>query len=470
MDPYCPIKVPILNNYAATLNQVEIAQNNNKYYILQVLDDGNQYHLYTRYGRVGDKGRTGIKTYKDKNVAISEFCKTFKTKTGNTWDTPFVKKPGKYMLLELEAPTLKVVNSSSAAAAANSDTSKEEMVEGGKLDPRVSRIIQMIGNKKMMNQTLIHLDIDTARLPLGKISKNQIKQANEILKYISDNIDTLSPSEFIAKSSEFWTIVPFGSGRRPPPVLNELIQITQCSRLLETLENIEIAGTILQQNNTDLDVYNSLGLTLTPMESDDEFELIKRYISITHGKTHKYSLEIVSAFKVNKDADNTVFNSIPNHCLLFHGSRMANFIGILSEGLRIPRNDQVLNGSTLGNGIYFADSVTKSYNYTYSSETDNLGFILICEVALGNPEFVTGCNPYPLDSNYHSRIAQGNNTPDPSGFYSIDEVVVPCGSLVPNPNASHSTFLYNEYVVYNKNQYRFKYLVLCGMNSFPYHS
>ena len=466
MDPHCPIKVPILGNYAATLNQVEISQNNNKYYIVQVLEDGNQYHLYTRYGRVGDKGRTGIKSYKDKNIAISEFCKTFKLKTGNNWDTPFVKKPGKYMLLELEAPKLKVVNASGAAAApAASAASKEEetdISEGGKLDPKISKIIQMICNKKMMNQTLISLDIDTARLPLGKISKNQINQAHDILKYIGDNINTLSHTQFVSKSSEFWTIVPFGSGRRPPPVLSNSEQINQCSRLLETLENIEIAGTILQQNNTDLDVYNSLGLTLTPMEQDDEFDLIKRYISMTHGKTHKYNLEVVSAFKVAKDADNTTFDAMPNHCLLFHGSRMANFIGILSEGLRIPRNDQVLNGSTLGNGIYFADSVTKSYNYTYSSETDNMGFILICEVALGTPHFVTGCDPYPLNPSYHSRIAQGNNTPDPSQFYQIDDVVVPSGSLVPNPNAAHSTFLYNEYVVYNKDQYRFKYLVLCG--------
>ena len=46
--------------YAATLNQTKVQSNNNKYYILQVLQsDSNPAHCYffTRWGRVGKEGQ-----------------------------------------------------------------------------------------------------------------------------------------------------------------------------------------------------------------------------------------------------------------------------------------------------------------------------------------------------------------------------------------------------------------------------
>ena len=46
--------------YSATLNQTSVANNNNKYYILQIIQaDSNPNHCYffTRWGRVGAKGQ-----------------------------------------------------------------------------------------------------------------------------------------------------------------------------------------------------------------------------------------------------------------------------------------------------------------------------------------------------------------------------------------------------------------------------
>jgi hypothetical protein len=36
-----------------------------------------------------------------------------------------------------------------------------------------------------------------------------------------------------------------------------------------------------------------------------------------------------------------------------------------------------------GKGVYFADMVTKSANYCFTSRDNNIGLMLLCEVALG---------------------------------------------------------------------------------------
>ena len=68
--------------------------------------------------------------------------------------------------------------------------------------------------------------------------------------------------------------------------------------------------------------------------------------------------------------------------MLWHGSSLRNFLGILASGLRIAPPTANINGHAFGRGIYFADTFEKSWGYTHGSE--KYVFMLICEVALGN--------------------------------------------------------------------------------------
>ena len=58
--------------YSATLNQTKVSTNNNKYYILQVLEsnDKRQYWFWTRWGRVGAKGQSSNFPCRSKEIAI----------------------------------------------------------------------------------------------------------------------------------------------------------------------------------------------------------------------------------------------------------------------------------------------------------------------------------------------------------------------------------------------------------------
>jgi poly [ADP-ribose] polymerase len=73
-----------------------------------------------------------------------------------------------------------------------------------------------------------------------------------------------------------------------------------------------------------------------------------------------------------------------NKRLLWHGSRLTNYVGILSKGLKIAPLEAPSTGYMFGKGIYFADMVSKSANYCLATKINNVGLVLLCEVALGN--------------------------------------------------------------------------------------
>jgi hypothetical protein len=65
--------------------------------------------------------------------------------------------------------------------------------------------------------------------------------------------------------------------------------------------------------------------------------------------------------------------------LLWHGSRVSNFVGILSQGLRIAPPEAPVSGYLFGKGIYLADMAEKSIHYCRSFGQD-AALILLIEV------------------------------------------------------------------------------------------
>ena len=88
----------------AMLNQTEIGKNANKYYKLQLLHpigNTNQCFLYTRWGRVGERGSSQTKGPWAAPTAVVEFKKQFKAKTATEWENRFgmVQKKSAYVVV-----------------------------------------------------------------------------------------------------------------------------------------------------------------------------------------------------------------------------------------------------------------------------------------------------------------------------------------------------------------------------------
>lgn len=88
-------------------------------------------------------------------------------------------------------------------------------------------------------------------------------------------------------------------------------------------------------------VYHAMNIMIDPLEVDSpEYEVIRTYIDNTRNQeNNNYYMrnndqwEIANIFKMQRKGEAEMIQSykdVPNHFLLFHGSSMFNFIGILS--------------------------------------------------------------------------------------------------------------------------------------------
>src|SRR5579883_2289507 len=58
VDECCHLKktAKVVADWDAMLNQTNIGHNNNKFYVIQLLENGGKYYTWTRWGRVGEPG------------------------------------------------------------------------------------------------------------------------------------------------------------------------------------------------------------------------------------------------------------------------------------------------------------------------------------------------------------------------------------------------------------------------------
>lgn len=455
----------IVNNkilYACTLNQTDINTNKNKYYIIQLVDSNGTYKLFTRYGRIGEPGTSNKEIYSDLDDGCHAFANQFKVKTGNKWDENiyknFVKKDKKYFLTTIDV---------SDVVVPQLDKSKEVPSQ---LEERLQNLIKLLSDKNMMKQSLINLNLDITKCPLGKIGKTQIANARKIISDINIAID--AKTNVIDLSSQFYTLIPVSVGRRAPPPIKTKEQIGKYTELLDELDHITITASIIDNNPT-LDtihpvdkIYNDLNAEIVPLEKDSKmWKIINQYVKI--GPTHQFNVEVLDIFMVTRKGEEEIFNDyckdIKNRMLLWHGSGLANWLSILKNNFRLPHQlkNVVITGSMFGGGVYFGDLFSKSFGYTRFDEFNGYACLELAEVALGKQHKLTQSNSE-LDMDAmirlkcNSTFGMGSSAPEVS--HSIGEIDVPAGDL--KKVNFQSSLLYNEYIVYDVRQIHAKYIVL----------
>lgn len=110
-----------------------------------------------------------------------------------------------------------------------------------------------------------------------------------------------------------------------------------------------------------------------------------------------------------------------------------------------------------GKGIYFADSVSKSANYCCANRNNTTALILLCDVSLGKWQELTKAdyNANELPENHYSTKGVGRVAPSKSTEF--NDVKVPLGPM--EELNIKSDLIYNEYIVYDVNQVKLKYLI-----------
>ncbi|XP_058076901.1 poly [ADP-ribose] polymerase 2 isoform X2 [Magnolia sinica] len=439
-------------------------------------DDGGTFLVYNRWGRVGVKGQDKLHgPYTSCDGAINEFQQKFFDKTKNQWldRKEFICYPKCYTWLEMdysEAEKAVVCNKPNGSIIGS-------QLRETRLEPRLAKFISLICNISMMKQQMLEIGYNAEKLPLGKLSKSTILKGYDVLKRISDVIGQSDRKKLELLSGEFYTVIPhdFGFRKMRDFVIDTPVKLKSKLEMVEALGEIEVASKLLKDDNDQDDPlyshYQHLHCELTPLEVDsEEFSMIEKYMKNTHAKTHSnYTVDIVQIFKASREVEAErfrKFSSMKNRMLLWHGSRLTNWTGILSQGLRIAPPEAPSTGYMFGKGVYFADMFSKSANYCYSTKACRVGVLLLCEVALGDMAELLSEN-YNADKLPKGKLSTkgvGATAPDPSEFQTLEDgVVVPLGKPTKHP-VPECSLGYNEYIVYNVDQIRMQYVVQVNFN------
>ncbi|KAL2609830.1 hypothetical protein R1flu_028403 [Riccia fluitans] len=456
--------------YNVTLNMSDLSTGINSYYILQIIEHDQKavHHLFRKWGRVGSSKIGGQKLEKmGKKHAIDEFRRLFTEKTGNHWQywenkQDLEKQPGKFYLVDIDYG----VDEQAPAQGLVPAGSKSN------LDPRVISLLKMIFDVETFRAAMMEFEINLSEMPLGKLSKRHIERGFQVLTEIQDlmNMSNDHPQKeglMVDASNRFFTLIP---SVQPNVIKDERTLKTKID-MLETLRDIEIAseliGSVGDSDEDPIDIhYKKLRCGIDPIPHDsDDFKLVKRYLERTHAPTHKdWQLELEDVFAVDREGEFEKYEpykkKLENRMLLWHGSRTTNYVGILSQGLRIAPPEAPVTGYMFGKGLYFADLVSKSAQYCFTTKSSPIGLMLLCEVALGKVKEFKGAQymEKPMNGS-NSTKGVGKTAPLQSEFQKWDnDVTVPCGKPVPS-GATDTSLLYNEYIVYDTAQVQLRFLL-----------
>ncbi|KAJ3087259.1 hypothetical protein HK102_011472 [Quaeritorhiza haematococci] len=484
----------------------------NLFYRAQVVHQKIQdlYILWTRWGQVGEIGQYQRTPFPSKEDCVAEFLKVYKEKTGIHWeDRSSIKegerpKPGKFAPLKIvERKTIKLKPF---------DLSKARKAE---VSQPIESLMTLFTDVATMQQAVsdAHLGLPLGNLPRGVVEdaykilckiRDVIKEMNALQNGQRPNVKELKLKryELVDLSNQYFQKVPTVpkqkrwfynadndetltkvAGLQPILTLdqlNEHMMNIQSLRYVDSGAHMMMAAYYHAQTGNPLDyIYRALSCRLDPIldTSSSEFQTINNYMKSTAKGHEEY--EIINLFRAERKGELERFlesgcDELHNRRLLWHGSRLSNFLGILSQGLRVAPIEAPVSGYMFGKGVYFADMFAKSINYAtsdFGNRTDSYACLLLCEVALGdmyeqeNAEYMERA-----PNNCHSTKGLGlQGPPDSKSLLATkDGIQIPQGPPVqqelrkdPETRMPISRCLnYNEFIVYDASQVRIRYVVL----------
>jgi poly [ADP-ribose] polymerase len=214
-----------------------------------------------------------------------------------------------------------------------------------------------------VKKVLLEFEVDTQKLPLGKLSKQQLTAAYAVLTKLQGLLGCTGPAGsdrgllFVDLSNMLYTLLPSLN----PAVIDTAEKVAEKIEAVDALREMEIATSMLKNPAKDgsvneLDAYYSrlkCGLELLPPASEER-AMVERYLQQTHAPTHtQYQMELQHVWKVERAGEAERYARHAgdgNRQLLWHGSRVTNFAGIISQGLRIAPPEAPATGYMFGKG------------------------------------------------------------------------------------------------------------------------
>ncbi|XP_067266788.1 protein mono-ADP-ribosyltransferase PARP4-like isoform X3 [Chanodichthys erythropterus] len=270
-------------------------------------------------------------------------------------------------------------------------------------------------------------------VPVSSISLNDVSRVEGLLLQAQK---TQKEDEVKALLEEVNTLLPLRM--IDPPSKHKLVsQKLDLCQLIRDILNVS-ESTLGSPSPSSVGKYRALRCSIEVVPPlNPEFHVVSQLLQ-------DRPVQIQQILRVSRGVELQMFwEDLGNIKPLLHSTSPSSFVGILSRGLLLPRVGVEQHGiertdiGNLGGGIYFSNSLKTSVKYSKPSVTDGSRLLLVCEVALGRCKDLLK--------------KDATLTCAPDGYHSVHGV-----RRTPN---RLSEFEDDEFVVYNTEQIRLKYVV-----------
>ena len=127
-------------------------------------------------------------------------------------------------------------------------SSKPKKKVESKMDNGLQKLMGLIFDVQVMNNTMKEIGYDAKKMPLGRLGDSTIKEAYSILADLSKAVKNKDTKQFNPLSSKFYSLIPhdFGFKAMSNFVLNNDEKIKEKIKMLEAISDMKITTKILQ--------------------------------------------------------------------------------------------------------------------------------------------------------------------------------------------------------------------------------
>jgi poly [ADP-ribose] polymerase len=452
----------------AVLQVTDLKNNNNKYYAIELHTAKQKgkdcYRVYTHYGRTDDletnpnAGQKECRYLPTLGEAQAIYDSIYREKTSARKGYKEValasSKIGSQKARGTSAGQMDGKTLEKLAKAKKAEGAPLALVKRTQLHAGVQDLVRYIYDEAKSSLTTTVAATITANgieTPLGILTVGQIEKGEKILQELYHIFQAKKKNyrqDLERLTSDFYTAIPHRIGRTRAAIATSVIDSMEAFQ--QKQDTLQLMKDMLQVNgdagnvlfNAQIDQeYEALKCQVGWVDHDDpKFRELAEYVVTSQVKSK--SIKVRNIYTLKRENEwHTFTDHLDNQRLMFHGSRIQNWVGILSRGILLPKIVVSLgvrrtDAGWLGSGIYFGDAACTSKCYT-SPGKKKTAFMGLARVALGK-----------MKDFY--KITYGIKEP-PEGYHSCHGVRSRTGV--------NSQFADDEYVIYTQQQQRLEYLV-----------
>lgn len=422
-------------------------KNNNKFWNIEVYDDGN---TIVRYGRVGDSGQIQTKNFGSLSGAQNFANKKINEKTRSG-------RNGEIAYREIE-----LIEGGEVAKTAQKTVAKTQLEEIAKKqirsnNPNVTKLISyltQVNAHQISSATGGQITFnDTTGLfstPLGIVTQTNIDEANDILVKIGDIVANNRRNSNIGDlTNDYLMLVPQDIGRKRLDVNNfwsDLTKVQNQKQIVDALQSSFVTATTQpnqpKKKTVKVEEEQVFDVQLDLVNDSNTIDRITKMFRKTKKSMHSCNnFDVKTVYSVDINTVSSAFKNggakMKNIWELWHGTMHSNVLSVLKGGLVIPPSSSShCTGRLYGDGVYASDISTKALGYAtgfWSGNRSNTCFMFLLDMAMGD-YYIPNKGSY-TTTKYPVKGYQSTFAKEGTGVYN------------------------NEMIVYSLDQVNLKYLV-----------